>query len=387
MGFWNRIVQKLSRQSFKMVQERGNGFYAWNGRLYHSDVVRACICPKTKAIGKAVAKHIRTTRTQEGERVEVNPDAYIRFLLEEPNPLMSGQMLQEKVANQLALNHNAFILIVRDEFEKPVELYPIPCSSVEAFYKENELFLRFVFLNGRESTFPYSDIIHLRDDFNEDDIFGESPMEALSQLMECVSIMDQGFVKAIKNSGVIRWLLRFTNAMRPDDVRKNVQEFADTYLSVESETFGAAGVDSKADVQRIEPKDYVPNAAQTDRIIKRIYDFFNTNEKIVSSLYTEDEWIAYYESAIEPMITQMSAVYSSRLFTRRERAFGNKIVFEGSNLTFASMKTKLELVQYVDRGIMTPNEVRAVLNMAPVDGGDKLLRRKDTGFMEGGEGE
>ena len=83
----------------------------------------------------------------------------------------------------------------------------------------------------------------------------------------------------------------------------------------------------------------------------------------------------------------MSAVYSSRLFTRRERAFGNKIVFEGSNLTFASMKTKLELVQYVDRGIMTPNEVRAVLNMAPVDGGDKLLRRKDTGFMEGGEGE
>lgn len=92
MGLWNRIVQKLSRQSFKMVQERGNGFYAWNGRLYHSDVVRACIRPKTKAIGKAVAKHIRTTRTQEGERVEVNPDAYIRFLLEEPNPLMSGQM-------------------------------------------------------------------------------------------------------------------------------------------------------------------------------------------------------------------------------------------------------------------------------------------------------
>ena len=151
MGLWNRIVQKMSKQTFKMVQERGNGFYAWNGRLYHSDVVRACIRPKTKAIGKAVAKHIRTTRTQEGERVEVNPDAYIRFLLEEPNPLMSGQMLQEKVANQLALNHNAFILIVRDEFEKPIELYPIPCSGVEAFYKDNELFLRFVFLNGRES--------------------------------------------------------------------------------------------------------------------------------------------------------------------------------------------------------------------------------------------
>lgn len=385
MGFWNRIKQRMSRQSFKMIQEQGNGFYAWNGKLYRSDVVRACIRPKTKAIGKALAKHIRETLTEEGKRLEVNPDAYIRFLLEEPNALMTGQMLQEKVANQLALNNNAFILIVRDEFGKPIELFPIPCYGVDAIYREEELYLRFRFYNGKESTFPYADIIHLRDDYNEDDVFGESPAAALMQMMECVSIMDQGFVRAIKNSGVIRWLLKFTNAMRPDDVQKNVKEFADTYLSVESETFGAAGIDSKADVQRIEPKDYVPNAAQNDRVIQRIYNFFNTNEKIVNSSYTEDEWIAYYENAIEPAILQMSTAYTMKLFSRRERAFGNRIVFECSNLTFASMKTKLELVQYVDRGIMTPNEVRSILNMAPVEGGDKLLRRKDTGFMEGGE--
>lgn len=385
MGFWNKMKQRMSRQSFKMIQEQGNGFYAWNGKLYRSDVVRACIRPKTKAIGKALAKHIRETLTEEGKRLEVNPDAYIRFLLEEPNALMTGQMLQEKVANQLALNNNAFILIVRDEFGKPMELFPIPCYGVDAIYREETLYLRFRFYNGKESTFPYADIIHLRDDYNEDDVFGESPAAALVQMMECVSIMDQGFVRAIKNSGVIRWLLKFTNAMRPDDVQKNVKEFADTYLSVESETFGAAGVDSKADVQRIEPKDYVPNAAQNDRVIQRIYNFFNTNEKIVNSSYTEDEWIAYYENAIEPVILQMSTAYTMKLFTRRERAFGNRIVFECSNLTFASMKTKLELVQYVDRGIMTPNEVRHILNMAPVAGGDQLLRRKDTGLMEGGE--
>lgn len=385
MGFWNKMKQRMSRQSFKMIQEQGNGFYAWNGKLYRSDVVRACIRPKTKAIGKALAKHIRETLTEEGKRLEVNPDAYIRFLLEEPNALMTGQMLQEKVANQLALNNNAFILIVRDEFGKPMELFPIPCYGVDAIYREEALYLRFRFYNGKESTFPYTDIIHLRDDYNEDDVFGESPAEALVQMMECVSIMDQGLVRAIKNSGVIRWLLKFTNAMRPDDVQKNVKEFADTYLSVESETFGAAGVDSKADVQRIEPKDYVPNAAQNDRVIQRIYHFFNTNEKIVNSSYNEDEWIAYYENAIEPVILQMSTAYTMKLFTRRERAFGNRIVFECSNLTFASMKTKLELVQYVDRGIMTPNEVRCILNMAPVAGGDNLLRRKDTGLMEGGE--
>lgn len=102
-----------------MVTDAGNGFYVWDGKLYQSDIVRACIRPKTKAVGKSVAKHIRETITDGGKKIEVNPMPYIRFLLEEPNEYMSGQMLQEKVANQLALNNNAFILIVRDAFGMP----------------------------------------------------------------------------------------------------------------------------------------------------------------------------------------------------------------------------------------------------------------------------
>ena len=37
-----------------MVTEHGNGFYAWNGKVYQSDIVRACIHPKVKAIGKLI---------------------------------------------------------------------------------------------------------------------------------------------------------------------------------------------------------------------------------------------------------------------------------------------------------------------------------------------
>ena len=53
----------------------------------------------------------------------------------------------------------------------------------------------------------------------------------------------------------------------------------DNYLSVESDTWGAAGTDAKTEAIRIEPKDYVPNAMQTKETINRIYSFFNTNEK------------------------------------------------------------------------------------------------------------
>ncbi len=156
-------------------------------------------------------------------------------------------------------------------------------------------------------------------------------------------------------------------------------------MNIESDTVGAAATDAKADAIQVEPKDYVPNAVQMDKTTQRILSFFNTNLKIVQGSYNEDEWISYYESGVEPDIIQLSGEYTRKLFTRRERGFGNKIIFESSNLNFASMRTTLNLVQYVDRGIMSPNEIRAILNLAPREGGDEFVLRKDTGVVGGGE--
>lgn len=380
--FWKREPTKnqtdkpKEKSILKMITTVGEFYYSWNGKLYESDIVRACIRPKVKAIGKLVGKHIRDDPKG---GLTVNPDANIRFLLSEPNPYMTGQQMQEKIANQLCLNNNAFILIVRDENGKAIQLYPIPCVSAEAKYNDTgELFLRFLYRNGKSGVFRYSDIIHLRQDYNDDDIFGESPAPALAGMMDVIGTIDQGIVKAIKNSGIVRWLLKFTQSLRDEDIKANVQKFVDNYLAVETDTFGAAGVDAKADVQRIEPKDYVPNAAQTDRTIERIYSFFNTNKKIVQSDYTEDEWTAYYESEIEPVVVQMHQTYTVGIFTRKERGFGNRIVFEANNLQCASLTTKLAFQAMVDRGAMTPNEWRETMNMAPVPGGDQPIRRLDT---------
>lgn len=358
-----------------MITDQGNGFYSWNGQLYQSDIVRSCIRPKARAIGKALGKHIRKSNTE----TKVNPDVYMKFLLEEPNPYMTGQQMQEKLITQLELNNNAFAYINRDVNGMAMEIYPITALTAEAVQSDTGiLYLRFTLRNGQTVTFRYTDIIHLRKDYNENEIFGDSAAETLAPLMEIVNTTDQGIVKAIKNSNIIKWLLKFNQTLRPEDIKKQTKQFVDDYLSVESESIGAAGTDSKFDAQQIEPKDYVPNEKQMDSTVRRIYAFFNTNEKIIQGTYSENEWISYYESAVEPDIQQLSGEFTRKLFSRRERGHGNKIVFESSNLTFASMTTKLNLVQFVDRGIMSPNEVREVLNMAPVEGGDEIIRRLDT---------
>lgn len=366
----------------KMVTERGNGIYTWDGKLYKSDIIRACIRPKVKAVGKLSAKHIRSNENG----IVTNPDPYIRFLLEEPNPYMSGQVLQEKIATQLALNNNAFVLIIRDEFNLACELYPIPCVSVEAIYEFTGLNLKFTLTNGKQLIAPYEDIIHLRDDFNDNDLFGESPALALSQLMTVVGAIDNGVVKAIKNGNAIKWLLKFSSSLREDDLKTRVKDFTENYLSTETDTFGAAGVDAKVDAQRIEPKDFVPNAAQMQETTKRIYAFFNTNEKIVTSSFSEDEWTSYFEAEIEPLALQMKHEYTRKLFSRKQRGFGNYITFDAYNLSCASLNTKLALQAMVDRGAMTPNEWRETMNLSPIAGGDKPLRRLDTISVDQAEG-
>lgn len=382
--FWKReptvnenVDKPSSGNVLKMVTLRNGQFFCFDGKLYESDIVRACIRPKVKAIGKLVGKHIRDDQKAGG--LKVNPDANIRFLLSEPNPYMTEQQMQEKVANQLCLNNNAFILVVRDENGKPMQLYPIPCVSVEAKYNDSgELFLKFLYGNGKTGVFRYSDIIHLRQDYNDNDIFGTSPLPVLAPLMNLIGTMDQGIVNAIRNSNVIRWLISFRQSMRDEDIKKYVQNFVDNYLAIESTTFGAAGIDSKADIQRIEPKDYVPNALQTEKVVDRLYSYWGSNKKIVQSSYTEDEWTAYYESEIEPVVVQMYQTYTVALFSRKERGYGNRIVFEANNLQCASLTTKLAFQAMVDRGAMTPNEWRGTMNLAPIEGGDKPIRRLDT---------
>ena len=388
MGMFDWLRNALGTRSIstvQLMQEQGTRYMAWHGGLYDADVVRACIRPKAKAVGKLVAKHIRESIAEDGSRsITVNPAPGIRRLLEEPNPYMTGQVMQEKLATQLCLNNNAFALIVRDDMGLPTGIYPILPQTAEALYSpDGTLMLRMQLPNSKVFTFAYNDIIHLRQDYNEDDIFGTPIGGVLAPLLDVVSTTDQGIVNAIKNSSVVRWLLKFQNAIRPEDLKKQAKDFADNFLATTSGT-GVAAVDSKADAVQIDPKDYVPNAAQMDRTTQRIYALFNTNAKIVDSSRSEDEWNAYFDAEIEPVLKQLGGEYTRKLFTLRERGFGNKIVFEASSWDGASLGTKLNLMQMVDRGALTPNEWRLAFNLAPVPGGDDPIRRLDTAAVKEG---
>ena len=173
--------------------------------------------------------------------------------------------------------------------------------------------------------------------------------------------------------------------MHESDIKQRADNFVKNYLEVSNQSVGVAATDARADVVQITPKDYVPNYLIMDSIQKRIYALLGVNERIVNGTYNEDEWNAWYEASVEPIAIDLQNEFTRKLFTRKERSFGNYIAFESSNLACSSIATRLNFVQLVDRGAMLPDEWRALFNMAPIEGGDKPIRRLDTATVEGGE--
>lgn len=385
MGLFDRFRGYKTVGRVKVVNLTTDQYYSWNGNIYSSDIVRSALAPYVKSIGKLLATHIRTTEKNGKQEARTNPDVYMRFLLEEPNPYMTGQKLQERMAAQLKISKNAFALIERDGNGTPVHLWPVACSSAEAIEDAaGKLYIRFTMERDCSVfTFAYSDLIHLSEDVSMGSVFGNSLMPALSPLMEIVTTTDQGLVKAVKNSSVIRWLLQFKQKLRPEDVKAATESFASQFLSVDNGT-GVAAVDTAADAKQIQPHDYVPNSAQTAQSKERIYALLNTNEKIVTSSWNETEWASYFEAEIEPTLIAMQNEWTRKLFTRRERAAGNRIIFDASAIDSMTAQTKLSFVQMVSRRSLTPNEWRAMFHWAPLEGGDEPLFWQDPGANSAG---
>ena len=366
LGRYNVPNRDMTR--FQMTSGFTPTFTSFGSDAYYSDVVRATINAIATHGAKLKPKHIRRVNGQ----VQQMDSAIETFLSVRPNPYMNAFDFLYKVITQLYLKNNAFILIQTEGFEV-VGFYPINANNVEMLEVRDELYCKFRFQNGKEMTVPYSQVIHLRRFFNENDIYGESN-SALLPTLELLHTTSEGISNAVKSSAHLRGILKFTTAMlKPEDMKKQVDDFVTQYMSINNNG-GIAGIDSKADYQELKSNPILVNAEQMTAIEEKVFKYFNVNKKIVMSEATEEEFDAFYETVIEPISLQLSLEFTSKLFTDRERGFGNEIVFEANRLAFLSTKTKLDMIQQlIPLGLISINEAREILNLAPVEDGDKRL--------------
>lgn len=384
MGIFQNLFKSVKNdqnKTYTQFQEIGtykSYFGSFGNNIYMSDDVRSCI--------RALAEHT----------AKANPrceDKNIYNLLSlRPNKFMNGKDFLAKTRNLLEIYNTAFIFIDRDNKGKTVALYPIPYQTFEAVQYKGDLYIQFQFAGtgAQKLTVPWADLAVLRKDYLMSDIAGESNAPLLPTL-DVMKTLDQGLQNAVKSTSNLRGILKSTKGMlSPEDRKKQKDEFVRDYMNLNN-SGGIASLDGTQDFREINIKPTTASAEESEAYRQRVYRYFNINENIVKSKYTEAEYDAFYESRIEPFLVALSLELTYKIFTERERAFGNEVWYESNRLQFASAKTKISMVALVDRGLMTPNEYRALFNMAPYEGGDEFVLRLDTSktgdTTEGGSSE
>jgi len=372
MGFLDflkkpRVLNKAS--TWKELGSFNSTFYSFGGDIYRSGIVRSCIRPLAEHTSKANA---------------VCKDKQIEHILNyNPNLYMTGKDMLSKVRTWLEIKNTAFILISRDDRGKAIEFYPIPYSAFEALDYNGKLFLQFSFQNStiNKLVASWDDVIALRKDYNKSDIAGDDNTSII-QTLELLSTADQGVANAIKATANLRGILKSTKAiLRPEDIKAQKDNFVKDYLSLENGS-GIASLDSTQEFTPISMNPTMTSWETRKEFREDVQRYYGVSDAIITSNYTEEQMNAFYDSRIEPFLVALSLEMTKKVFTERELAFGNAINYESGRIQYSSTRTKLNMVQLVDRGAMTPNEWRSLFNMAPIEGGDKPIRRLDTEVID-----
>jgi HK97 family phage portal protein len=351
MNILDRLFRK-NRPQAQAVIEIENEYTAFSGTAYGNAAFRAAV----DTIGRHTAK-----------LQAHGADKQLEALLNEaPNAYMSGFDLLYKTAAAYFTHNNAFMLLARDDTGRITAVYPITPQSVE-FHPgtDGAIYLECLFSDGRQVTFPYSDIIHLRRHFLTNDLLGDGNAP-LFPLLDTAQTLTQGIAASVKNGTSIRGVLKFTSLVNPTQVKAEKELFVSDYFNP-ANSGGIAATDQRFDFVPTNIAAYSIPQEQVEIVNRQIYDYLGVNGKIISGSYNENEFSAFYESVVEPFALQLSQEFRLKS--------GAVIVFTAERMEFSSAATKIKLLhEAAPLGLITINEARSLLALPPVPDGDRRLQ-------------
>lgn len=345
------------------------GDYQANGNLADSDIVGAIANVIASNVGKLQPQIVR--RTDAG--LSVRNDYLSRILSLRWSPDTDTYSALYKMASDLVYHSNAYaVIFYTQDFMRVLSIVPVTASNVRVWEDENGVLLfRFRWdYDKKDYTLPYQNVIHIKSRFDKKRFMGSAPDGQLKNTLELIDTTGEALRAAVRNSANLKGYLQYNNFIDDDELKRKVKEFQDAYMSVSNDG-GIAGLDNSMSFHEV--KQTTPNipVIQSQYLRDNVYRYYNVNEKILTSAFSEAEWNSFYENVIEPISIQLSLEFTFKLLSERERGFGNKIIFTANRLQYATLQTRMTIGGALyDRGIITINELRELMYYEPIEGGD-----------------
>ena len=348
-------------------------FSQFGNDIYASDVVQQAINCIVSEMKKLNPQHVRSDGA---DVVPVNSS--IQRVLKQPNEIMTTSDFIEKVVWQLIFNYNAFIIPTyyvwtdNDGSEKRyyTGLYPVAPTQVD-FIEDasNTLFVKLTFANNYETTIPYSEVIHIRYRFSVNEFmggneFGQPDNCALLKTLELNNELLHGISNAMKSSFAVNGVVKFKSMIDGGKTEKALQELEQKLRNSES---GFLPLDITSEFVPIKKEIALVDDNTLKFIDEKILRHFGVPLPILTGDYTKQQYEAFYQKTLEPLIIAISQAFTRSLFTPRELSFGNEIKLYPKDLIFMSVDQTLEMVRLLgDSGSIYENEKRVAFGLRPL---------------------
>lgn len=376
-NWFERFFRRTAPPQPNVVQTYHNtntSFSSWNKNAYESDIYRSAVDSIARHIAKLTLLH--RVGGKDG-------DTHLSYLLtKRPNEYISMYDLLYKTATLYFTTNNAFVYISRDKAGEVEALYPINAASIEfGTDTKNKMLVKFTFQDGSNVYLPYADLIHLRRNFNDNQLLGENNTP-IDYLLEVANKQNEGIVRSVDLGANIRGVLKLTSIANDEALAQKTEAFKRDYLQLNNNG-GVVTIDSKSEYTPIDSKPVPVDEEQIKVIEDKVYSYLGISRNIVTANYTEDEFSAFYESIIEPFSIQLSQEATSKVFTQMEQLAENEIVLDNAALQFRSNETKLKYIgALVPSGLITVNQALNILNLPLLDGEEGSKRLQTLNYVD-----
>ena len=130
---------------------------------------------------------------------------------------------------------------------------------------------------------------------------------------------------------------------------------------------GFLPLDLKSSFTPIQRNTQIVDEATLKFIDEKILRNYHVSLPILTGDYTKEQYEAFYQSALEPLIISISQAFTKKMFTPRERSFGNKIELYPKALIFMSIDQTLKMIEMLSpTGGLYENEKRTALGLKPL---------------------
>jgi HK97 family phage portal protein len=375
LAFWSKWLKKKDDASFSnynladilsgITPIYSNGF---GDNIFASDVVQQAIYSIVSELKKLDPVHVRM---MESDFVSVGGN--IQRALDAPNPLMTTSDFIEKIVWNLLLNYNSFVYPIWDG-EQLKYLYPLQPSKVEFdtdYGGRGEIWVRLSFPNGEAVDLPYEYIIHVRykyafSEFMGGNLQGQPDFKPLLETLKLNDTLLKGLAKSLNLQTTINGVVKLKTMQNLTDQMAKIQEFE---KKLQDNASGLLPLDISSEYVPIAKQVQLLDSTTLEFIDKKILRNWGVSIPIVNGDYTKEQYEAFYQKALEPIVKALGQAFTKGIFTNRQtQGFNNKIVFYVKELIFMNTEQKLKLFTLLgNMGGCYVNEARTAFGLRPIN--------------------